>query len=752
MQLIIPMSGQGTRYIKAGYNQPKPLIEVNGVAMIERLLSVFPKDWRAVFILAENHATTGLVELLKKLRPTCQIKFVPPHDQGPGHALHLARDLINLEEPTLVSYCDYGMLWDATAFESFVQSTNCDACLVSYRGFHPHYLSTVTYAYSRLENDLVKEVREKGSFTSNRENEFASCGAYYFKSGQTLISAIDFQREKKMVLNGELYTSLTVQALIDQNPSAQVKIYEIQRFFQWGTPEELQAFEYWERTFKSYQDSKSAKLETEQVLMPMAGLGSRMQTISKLLKPLIPVHDEPMFRAALSTLPHARKNIFVTLSELKTEKHFKELKGETWIFLEKTPSGQALSVEAGLLGLDLSIPVLVSACDHGIVMQNSTWQSLIRDSNADAAIMTIRGYPLADRFPEKFAYVDVADSEPLSKVKRVSVKKPLSSRPSQDPLLVGTFWFRTGQILKTAIEELKRADLRVNGELYLDSVFNQMIASGLDIRSLQLTGYINWGDPDSFKVAKYWSETFLKRTTLIELVLPCYNESKSIEKIVTRAAEAAQFAGLSSNEFRLLLVENGSKDDSEIVMRQLKQSKLGCWFEIVKVDENRGYGYGLLQGLRASSAPFVAWSHADQQCDPADVFTAYLKIKDNPELNLVKGTRFGRTRGERFVSMVFATISYILLGLKVGEINAQPKVFRRSFLDLVVEPPFDFAFDLYSLYQAQRNGYQFIEIPVLFPPRAHGLSNWAGSVLGRYKTILKMIGYMWQLARKEGRL
>ena len=72
----------------------------------------------------------------------------------------------------------------------------------------------------------------------------------------------------------------------------------------------------------------------------------------------------------------------------------------------------------------------------------------------------------------------------------------------------------------------------------------------------------------------------------------------------------------------------------------------------VRVKKNVGYGHGLFTGLRNARGEVLAWSHADLQTDPADVFRA-LKIfqKDsNPPTLLVKGRRHGRRFQERVIS------------------------------------------------------------------------------------------------------
>lgn len=246
----------------------------------------------------------------------------------------------------------------------------------------------------------------------------------------------------------------------------------------------------------------------------------------------------------------------------------------------------------------------------------------------------------------------------------------------------------------------------------------------------------------------------MKQTPRFELVLPCYNESKSLERLMRRAAEAARERGLTPEEFKLVLVENGSKDNSRQVLSELAQGELAPWFRTVLVDQNRGYGFGLATGLRSTSAAIVGYSHADQQCDPRDAITAFL-MQDHHQPSkpiLIKGRRSGRNWKDYAVSRVFETLAGLILGLWVFDVNAQPKVFSRALVDELEHAPNDFAFDLYLLYRAHKLGWGIKTIPVLFPPRVHGLSNWAYSFRSRFRNISKMIGYMRALGRSEGRL
>lgn len=524
INLLIPMSGQGVRYQKAGYKQPKPLIPVSGKPMIERLLENFPSEWNTYFVLAANHKNSALPELLKTLRPNSHIIFVDEHTLGPGHAIRAVISSLPKDEPVFVSYCDYAMVWDPRQFERFVESSECDACVISYRGFHAHYLSPVTYAYSLLENDRVVKIKEKGSFTNERENEFASSGGYYFSSSTLLSAAIEFQFQNDLQLNGEFYTSLTVDALLQMKKDANVRVFEIPGFFQWGTPQDLKDFEYWEKCFRSKNKFSGAKLQVASILMPMAGAGSRFSNITDNPKPFICFDGRPMFEHALMSLPTPNQTHLVVLKDhcRFSEIFLKKLTRTSVSYLEETPKGQALSTEVGCLKIPPEGDLVVSSCDHEIVLNPVTWRAFRGSPDCDAAIFTVNGFPGARRNPNAFAYVvpKIPSNPIFPLIQNVSVKKPVSSAPENDAVLVGTFWFKNKAILAKGIELLKEKNLQVNGELYLDSIFMLLIEKGYLVRLIQLDGYICWGDPDALAESLYWQEQFSGRRVEKRLRFP----------------------------------------------------------------------------------------------------------------------------------------------------------------------------------------------------------------------------------------
>jgi glycosyltransferase involved in cell wall biosynthesis len=236
----------------------------------------------------------------------------------------------------------------------------------------------------------------------------------------------------------------------------------------------------------------------------------------------------------------------------------------------------------------------------------------------------------------------------------------------------------------------------------------------------------------------------------LSIVLPCYNEEKNIPLILDRFQEAIAQAH-PSIPFEILLVDNGSTDNSRRVMdEELHRRQVDC-FKIVTVEKNIGYGFGILSGLRAASGDVLAWTHADMQTDPLDVFKAfeyYQAIFNRQQGDfrfIIKGNRVNRRFGEWFFTLGMSILSSLVLTKFLFDINAQPKVFHRGLFNTLKNPPNDFSLDLYLLYKAKLNRYPVKTIDVVFSERIHGESHWASSFKSKYKTIMRTIKYIFAL-------
>jgi dolichol-phosphate mannosyltransferase len=224
----------------------------------------------------------------------------------------------------------------------------------------------------------------------------------------------------------------------------------------------------------------------------------------------------------------------------------------------------------------------------------------------------------------------------------------------------------------------------------------------------------------------------------LTIVFPCFNEENNLEKIISRCKHY-------SKEIEVIIVNNGSTDNSRSLIH-----KLLVGVEHIKyadIQENIGYGHGIMEGVRIASGEVIAWTHADLQTDPADVLEAYKIFVDHPEYPncILKGRRVGRNPLDALFTGGMSILSSLLLRKHLSDVNAQPKMFHRDFLEKLTESPTDFSIDLYLLFQASLHGYTILEYPVHFGKRLYGESKGGGSLKGKWKLIRRTLSYMLKL-------
>ncbi len=233
----------------------------------------------------------------------------------------------------------------------------------------------------------------------------------------------------------------------------------------------------------------------------------------------------------------------------------------------------------------------------------------------------------------------------------------------------------------------------------------------------------------------------------LAVVIPCYNEEENIPLILERFNEV-----IGRRDIEVLLVNNGSTDHSANVMNSLISQY--SFAKIISVPVNRGYGYGILQGLRSADADYIGWTHADLQTDPADIVKAYSIIeKRKNEKIFVKGARKGRSTFDELFTKGMGIFESLYFRMLLLDINAQPNIFPKDFFNSWVSPPYDFALDLYALYMAKRQGMKVVRFAVDFPERIHGESKWnTDGLKSRWQFVKRTLKFSRELKNgfKEG--
>ena len=226
----------------------------------------------------------------------------------------------------------------------------------------------------------------------------------------------------------------------------------------------------------------------------------------------------------------------------------------------------------------------------------------------------------------------------------------------------------------------------------------------------------------------------------LSVVVPVYNEADNILPLCRQVDQALD--GLV--DYELVLVDDGSTDDSPQVLRQAmaEHPRLLVLFH----PSNAGQSAALCTGAAAAQGELMATLDGDLQNDPADLpkLLAVHRGSDRPVL--VAGNRVNRrdTWVRRVSSRVANRVRSWLLNDQCPDTGCSLKLFRRA--DFLLLPQFDHMHRfLPALFAAQGIGIE--NVPVNHRPRAAGESKYGvGNRL--WVGIVDLFGVRWLIQRK----
>lgn len=233
MNVVIPMAGLGSRFTKAGYTVPKPLIPVMGKPMYAWAAESLPlsRAQRVIFILLASQPECGELRadiLARYAAYSPVVLTVPALTRGQSETVLAARDYITNDEALLIHNADTAFEIDS-AWVDDAMTCRLDGALLVFRSGEDRW------SFSR-EDDTgrVVEVREKVVISP-----WASTGTYWWGKGRDFVELAGDRMNAAATEAGEFYVGPLYNDLIGRG--GHVANYEIRNLFCFGTPEDLAA-------------------------------------------------------------------------------------------------------------------------------------------------------------------------------------------------------------------------------------------------------------------------------------------------------------------------------------------------------------------------------------------------------------------------------------------------------------------------------------------------------------------------------
>ncbi len=228
MNVLIPMAGAGSRFEKAGYTFPKPLIEVKGKPMIQVVVDNLNIDSNYIYVVQKSHRQKyNLDTLLNLITPGCKIVETDGVTEGAACTALLAKEYIDNDSPLFFANSDQFVVWDSNEFMYKMQETNVDGGIVTFKATHPKW------SFAKIDDmGFVVEVAEK-----NPISDIATVGYYYWKRGSDFVKYAEEMISENIRVNNEFYVCPVFNQAIKDGKK--IKTFNVPEMWGLGTPEDL---------------------------------------------------------------------------------------------------------------------------------------------------------------------------------------------------------------------------------------------------------------------------------------------------------------------------------------------------------------------------------------------------------------------------------------------------------------------------------------------------------------------------------
>jgi len=252
------------------------------------------------------------------------------------------------------------------------------------------------------------------------------------------------------------------------------------------------------------------------IIIPLSGIGKRfIEAGYPDPKPLIMVEDKPIIEHVVNLFPSETKFTFICndlhLNQTNMRDILLRIKPSANIF-EVSVHNRKGPVDAVLQAKELILDdeqVIVSYCDYGTQWNYGLFKQKVNETNADGAIACYKGFHPHMLGSDNYAFV----REENMFMTEIQEKKPFTDNKMDEYASNGTYYFKSGAIVKKYFQELVDLNISVNNEFYVSMVYNLLARDKLKTLIFEIEKMLQWGTPKDLQEYLMWSNYFLNRKT-----------------------------------------------------------------------------------------------------------------------------------------------------------------------------------------------------------------------------------------------
>jgi dTDP-glucose pyrophosphorylase len=236
INIVIPMAGQGSRFVAAGFSKPKPFIDVHGKPMIERVMDNLNCEGANFILIARQEHLEREFLLVEKIKMNFNATFIgiDKLTEGTACTVLFAKKLIDNSYPLLIANSDQIVDLNIQEYIDDCLRDNADGSILTFydRSRNPKW------SFARInENNFVLEVKEKEPIS-----DIATVGIYLFTKGSLFVDSAIEMIIKNDRVNNEFYTCPTYNYSIKSNKLIKIFNINFESMHGLGTPEDLEIY------------------------------------------------------------------------------------------------------------------------------------------------------------------------------------------------------------------------------------------------------------------------------------------------------------------------------------------------------------------------------------------------------------------------------------------------------------------------------------------------------------------------------
>jgi len=228
------------------------------------------------------------------------------------------------------------------------------------------------------------------------------------------------------------------------------------------------------------------------------------------------------------------------------------------------------------------------------------------------------------------------------------------------------------------------------------------------------------------------------RNKTVDIIIPFYNEHKNVERTHLNQKKLDRLFHINN----FIYVDNGSSDQTNDALQALANQDVRV--KILTLGENRGYGFGMWEGIKSSSSDCIITNHADNQFDTYGfIHTNMDKISEDYDASrCIVSKRVNRCFTDQSKTWVLTQLVSLFRGQRYPDFNGQPKIMPRNVIMSMKNVQYDFCFDLAVVDHLHLRNCDILSLPIVEIDRKAGHSSWKGDYSKTFRIVLRYVLYL----------